>query len=121
MSLSLTKEFILLKRKLQTKINSFVRLRDMGKPCISCQKPCPAGHAGHYIAQGWSGALRFNLDNIHLQCATCNVFKRGNLIEYRINLVKLIGEKRVEYLEAHRHDIKQWRRDELTSIEESLK
>lgn len=109
------------KRKLQKLVNAYVRQRDIREPCISCRKPCPDGHAGHYIAQGWSGALRFNLDNIHKQCVNCNVFRRGNLIDYRINLVRKIGEDKVKYLEDHRHDIKKWTHQELDQIAESLK
>ena len=110
-----------LKKTVQRKVNAYVRLRDSGKPCISCGKPIVSGHAGHYIAQGSSGALRYNLDNVNLQCLADNLFKHGALIEYRIGLVKKIGEKRVKWLEAHRHDIKKWERSELLEIVEQIK
>jgi hypothetical protein len=110
-----------LKKILQKKVNAYIRQRDAGQPCISCGRDCGPAQCGHYIAQGSSGALRYNFDNLNLQGAGCNLYKHGNLIDYRIGLVKKIGLKRVEYLEEHRHDIKKWTREELKLIEESLK
>lgn len=109
-----------LKKKVQKMVNKKVRERDAKEPCISCQKGA-IEHAGHYIAQGSTGALRFDPDNIHGQCSQCNVWKHGNLIEYRINLVKKIGLERVERLERHRHDVEKWTREDLEEIEKALK
>jgi hypothetical protein len=104
-----------LKKEAQKLCNKYIRLRDKDRPCISCEKK-PIEHAGHYIAQGSSGALRYFVDNIHGQCSQCNVWGHGNLLEYRIGLVKKIGRERVEYLEEHRHDIKKWTREELEEL-----
>lgn len=105
-----------LKKELQVIVNKYVRLRDEKEPCISCQRRCEKGHAGHYIAQGASGMLRFNEDNIHKQCPHCNVWKHGNPIEYRINLIKKIGLPRVELLEDQRHEVMKWTREQLEDI-----
>ena len=43
--------------------------------------------------------MRFNEDNVHIQCATCNNYLSGNLIEYRKGLIKKIGVDKVEALE----------------------
>lgn len=108
------------KKVVQRKVNAYVRLRDEGRPCLACKKPVQVAHASHYVAQGSSGALRYNLDNIHVTCNSCNVWKRGNLIEYRIGLCEKIGEERVKWLEEHRHDIKKWTREELKAILDNL-
>jgi len=113
-----------LKKALQIKFNRYIRERDLGKECISCPKILVKGNydAGHFVNQGSCGALRYNPDNVHGQCSpSCNRYKHGNLVEYRIKLVERIGLKKVEWLEAHRHDIKKWTREELKQIEESLK
>jgi len=110
-----------LKKQAQLAVNKYIKLRDLNKPCISCLKMSPSKQAGHYVAQGSSGALRYNEDNIHGQCVPCNLYLHGNLIEYRMNLVKRIGEKRVEYLENHKHDIKKWTREELEEIKKTYK
>lgn len=105
-----------LKKTAQKYFNKYIRLRDRDLPCISCQGNCGKVDAGHYIAQGSSGALRYNEDNVHAQGVGCNRWKHANLVEYRVNLVKKIGEDRVKWLEAHRHDVKKWSREELEEI-----
>lgn len=94
-------------KEAQSSINKYVRLRDDGKPCISCgnnreHKIGLSGHrydAGHYRSRGSAGHLRFNLFNIHKQCVRCNRENSGNVVEYRINLIKRIGLDRVDKLE----------------------
>jgi hypothetical protein len=105
-----------LKKKAQRVFNAWIRKRDENEPCISCQGYCGKWDAGHFWSQGSTGALRYNEDNCHKQGVGCNRFKHGNLLEYRINLIKKIGIKRVEWLDAHRRETKKWQRDELVEI-----
>ncbi|WP_258257474.1 recombination protein NinG [Burkholderia sp. EMB26] len=89
-------------RELQAAFNAWIRARDAGQPCISCGRFHQGqNHAGHYRSVGSEPALRFEPDNVHLQCAPCNTHLSGNLIAYRANLVKKIGIERVEWLEGH--------------------
>ena len=102
--------------------NSWIRKRDAGQPCISCQNPNPKKvNAGHYIASGKSKFLSFNEFNVNLQCEYCNTHLHGNLLEYRINLIKKIGIERVEYLEENRHITKKYLRSELLAITKKYK
>ena len=101
----------------QHAVNAFIRVRDNGKPCISCDKPDNGSHqrhASHYRSVGACSSLRFNTWNIHASCATCNSVLSGNLIEYRIRLVKKEGAERVEWLEGQngivRYDIEYLKR-----------
>lgn len=105
-----------LKKKVQRVFNKWIRTRDAGLPCISCGKISDKVDAGHYIAQGSSGELRYNENNVHLQCTACNRFKHGNLIEYRIGLIEKIGENQVVLLEKMRNKTKKWTREELTEL-----
>jgi hypothetical protein len=85
----------------QTWVNRYVRLRDAGKPCISCgTRSAEKYHAGHFLSRGARPELRFHLDNIHLQCEQCNYFGAGKAAEYRVELIKRIGLERVEWLEG---------------------
>jgi len=77
--------------------NKFIRLRDFNKGCISCGGKVE--HAGHYLSAGHHQALRFMESNCSGQCLRCNHFLRGNAINYRINLIKRIGEVKVTNLE----------------------
>lgn len=86
---------------LQAEVNQYVRLRDKDEPCISCGRHHEGQyHAGHYRTVKACSALRFNLLNIHKQCSACNTHLSGNIVEYRINLVKKIGAEQVEWLEG---------------------
>lgn len=108
-------------KEAQTAFNSFVRHRDSQLPCISCQRH-HAGqyHAGHYRASGAWASLRFNEDNCHKQCQPCNTMKSGNLLEYRINLIKKIGQDRVDWLEGP-HQPAKWTIDQLKQIKAEYK
>jgi|TARA_R100000081_G_C4777739_1_gene149588 hypothetical protein len=104
-------------KEAQTVFNRFIRLRDNGLPCISCQNPNPKKvNAGHYISSGSCKYLTFHLDNVHLQCEYCNTYLHANLVEYRINLIKKVGLDRVLYLENSRHKTKKYTRQELYEI-----
>lgn len=110
-----------LKKSTQILFNRYIRLRDEADPCISCQKAVGPWQAGHYIAQGSSGFLRYNEENCNKQCVTCNLYKHANLIEYRIGLVQKIGRARVEELESYRHETYKYTREELMKIREETK
>lgn len=112
----LVKSLPQLKKQLQSAFNSWIRNRDKDLPCISCGQFKDKYHAGHFIAQGFSGFLRYNEDNCHKQCVGCNLFKRGNLLEYRIALIQKIGRAKVEWLEEHRKDVRKVTREELEEL-----
>lgn len=84
-----------------TAFNRFIRERDVAEPCISCQKPLrPRYHAGHYKTAGGHPELRFEEINCHAQCPPCNSHLSGNIINYRMNLVRKIGVDAVEWIEG---------------------
>tara|TARA_R110000824_G_scaffold376148_1_gene567224 strand:- start:332 stop:847 length:516 start_codon:yes stop_codon:yes gene_type:complete len=106
----------------QIVFNKWIRNRDKGQPCISCQNPKPKKvNAGHYIASGKSKFLTFNEDNVHLQCEYCNTHLHANLVDYRIHLIEKIGIDKVDYLESNRHKTKKYTRDELKEIMQKYK
>lgn len=88
-------------REAQAAFNRYIRIRDAGLPCISCDKPdIGSRDASHYRAKSVVPALRFHEDNCHASCIKCNQHLHGNLIEYRIRLIRKIGLERVEFLEG---------------------
>ena len=91
-------------KMLQTVFNAFIRKRDAELPCISCGTQKNVEYAaGHFYPTTYQ-YLRFNEDNVHKQCnKSCNMMKRGNLLEYRPALIKKIGMERVEVLDNTRH------------------
>ena len=91
-------------QEFQKVFNTFIRLRDKDLGCISCGTMANVEYAaGHFYPTTYSG-LRFNEDNVHKQCNKhCNMMLRGNIQEYRPNLIKKIGIEKVEWLDANRH------------------
>jgi hypothetical protein len=90
-----------LAQEAQVAVNAYVRLRDADLPCVSCGRHHQGQyHAGHYMSRGARPDLRFDLDNIHKQCAPCNEHLSGNIALYRIELVKRIGQAGVDRLEG---------------------
>ena len=91
-------------KKAQTAFNAYIRARDKGKPCISCDKPLDGGantfDAGHYRSVGSAPHMRFVEDNCHGQCKHCNNWLSGNHVEYRKRLLERIGERQLELLES---------------------
>lgn len=88
-------------KEAQQAFNAFIRARDADNPCISCQRHHQGQyHAGHYRTTKAAPELRFNENNVHKQCSVCNNHMSGNILEYRINLIKKIGIELVEYIEG---------------------
>lgn len=93
--------------KLEKVFNAYIRERDKGQPCISCGKKYGTftNSAGHYYPAGNYSFLRFNEDNVHLQCwFNCNKNKHGNISEYTPRLINKIGIERFNYLVENRHN-----------------
>jgi hypothetical protein len=84
--------------------NGFIRARDHGKPCISCDRPHDptpnAWDAGHYRSVGSAKHMQFVEDNVHGQCKHCNHRLAGNHVEYRPRLIARIGLHAVERIES---------------------
>ncbi|AOR28746.1 recombination protein NinG [Formosa sp. Hel1_33_131] len=87
--------------------------------------PSSNAHAGHFYSGGKFPQLKFNEDNVHLQGKSDNYFNGGNQLQYRKNLIKKIGLKRVEELDmladiSKRSSFK-WDRFSLIEIIETYK
>lgn len=103
-------------REAQAAFNSYIRLRDANRPCISCGRFHEGqNHAGHYLSVGANPALRFEPLNVWKQCAPCNTYLSGNAVNYRRALVELIGIEKVEWLEGP-HEPKKYTVDDLIAI-----
>ena len=103
-------------KRVQTEFNKYIRSRDKGQPCVSCQRYHDGQyHAGHYRSVGAHPELRFVEDNCNLQCSVCNNHRSGNLSPYRVHLIAKIGLARVEWLEGP-HDPMKYTVEDLQSL-----
>lgn len=99
-------------KEAQAAFNAWIRERDVGLPCVSCGRHHNGQwHAGHYRTVGGNPELRFEPLNVWRQCAPCNNHKSGDIVNYRLELVKRIGADKVDWLEGphepQRHTIEQ--------------
>ena len=109
-------------KELQIVFNKFIRLRDNGKPCISCGNPnMKKVNASHYYNANNHYNVRFDEDNVHSSCEYCNTYLHGNLIEYRPRLIEKIGEQRFKELEDKARTIRHFTIPELIELKEVYK
>ena len=105
-----------LTKKAQAVFNKFIRLRDAGRSCISCDKLLAGKFdAGHYYSSGGHKNVTFDERNCHGQCVYCNRHLHGNLLNYQIGLVQRIGEE-VFNLSALAHETRKFTKEELNEI-----
>lgn len=105
-----------LMKKAQNQFNKFIRLRDSGKGCISCDKPLiNKFDAGHYFSSGGHKATTFDERNCHGQCVHCNRYLHGNLLNYQIGIVKRIGDELFD-LNKLSQNLKKFSKDEVKEI-----
>lgn len=102
-------------------MGKFVRLRDClwtkKNPewglCISCGGLCQykydesidpkrCGSAGHYVPRA-NMALRWDMENVNLQCRYCNEFLDGNEEGYKEGIIAKYGQATLNRLEQMRN------------------
>lgn len=94
-----------LTEKLDEVFSKYIRLKYSDKRgicyCISCGRPhhWKDIQDGHYMSRRYL-STRWSEDNNRPQCVACNIFNQGNIQAYRVALIKEIGEKRVNLVEA---------------------
>ena len=103
-------------KEAQTIFNKYIRLRDNGLWCVSCNQMPKKKNCGHYFSSGGHSNVRFDEDNCHLQCEHCNTFLSGNLLNYQIGIQKRIGAQKLLELQERAHITKKWSVDELKEI-----
>lgn len=100
----------------QTAFNAYIRERDKGELCISCGNVPKKVNAGHFWNANNHWSVRFDEDNVHVQCEYCNSFLSGNLLPYRANLISKIGFERYDVLEAKAKETRKYTIEELKEI-----
>lgn len=103
-------------KEAQAAFNAWIRERDIGLPCVSCGRHHNGQwHAGHYRTVGGNPELRFEPLNVWRQCAPCNNHKSGDIVNYRLELVKRIGADKVDWLEGP-HEPQRYTIEQLQAI-----
>lgn len=93
-------------KEAQAAWNSYVRMRDYGKPCASCgampeQKYGGTMDCSHYRSVGAAPHLRFHLHNAAAACVRCNRHLAGNIAALRVGMIERFGLAKVEAIETN--------------------
>lgn len=110
-----------LTKKLDKVFSAYIRLRDAMPSgyfkCISCGqiKPFEQADCGHFFSRR-NMSVRFDEDDCHAECRSCNRFSSDHLIGYQANLIRKIGMQRFELLSAKAHQSKHWSNFELEAM-----
>lgn len=112
-------------KKAQVAFNAYIRTRDIGMPCISCEGFRSKGSflGGAYDAGHWHGVaahreLRYKLWNVHRQCKFCNDKLSGHPFGYEAGLRAKFGNEWVEKrkLEVAKTELPQYSIEQLQRI-----
>jgi len=68
-----------------------IQIKRYGSDCYTCPSKDLQGssrHLGHFISSSiCSTELRYSLDNLRVQCYSCNIHKSGNWLAYETHLI----------------------------------
>jgi hypothetical protein len=104
--------------------NKYIRLRDKGQVCISCQKKLKEGNvdAGHMWSAGGHSNLRFNEFNVNAQCSRpCNKDKAGDINNYRLGFVERYGIEKLNEIDSLAKIERKFSKEELKELMQKYK
>ena len=108
-------------KKLDKVFSLYIRLRDAMPSgyvrCISCGriKPFEEVDCGHFHGR-MHMATRYDEDNCHAECRYCNRMSADHIIKYERNLVRKIGQQRVDWLMVKANSTKHYLDSELEAM-----
>jgi hypothetical protein len=106
----------------KTSFQKYIRLRDAGLNCISCDgNDKDLWDGGHYKkAEIYSGVI-FDENNCHKQCRKCNRFLNGNELNYRQGLIKRYGVEYADKIEQKANETRNYKYTKAELIAKKLK
>jgi hypothetical protein len=113
-----------LKKELWKHFARYIKNRD-NWTCVTCGRKGEGQsmNAGHYIAKAACGLeYYFGEQNVHAQCAFCNLALEGNRPEYRKFILSKYGSYTLDELEhnyrrAYKGDSREWLLDKIKYYE----
>ncbi len=98
--------------------HEYIRKRDQGKPCISCDALWnPDFQAGHFYKAELYSTIKHHEFNINGQCKICNLRKDGNESGYRTGFLRRYGIDALMLLDdladTGRQTTHKWNREDL--------
>lgn len=94
-----------LKKKLDIVFSKYIRLRDKGKPCVTCGAPWEPNHQnGHFISRRHF-ATRWDEMNAHGQCPKCNLWGAGEQFAHANAIDLMYGKGTAQSIADRTHGI----------------
>lgn len=110
-----------LKLKAWHLFSTYIKNRD-NWTCFTCNKyeKGRGMHGGHFISRRHNATL-FDERNVHAQCASCNMYRNGEIHLYAQKLIKLHGVEWLDKLIQDSKNVKKFTREELRGLCEQYK
>lgn len=114
------------KQKAMTLMQKLVRMKasdDAGFcQCVTCGvvKHYKEMQGGHYISRKYNATALLE-ENIHVQCASCNCFKNGNMDAYALFMLDMYGREFLDELNQLKHSVRKYTSVELKEIQADLR
>lgn len=107
-------------RKLDKVFSEYIRRRDAVNGYASCftcgtARPWKEMHAGHYVNRDRMNT-RWEEQNVHVQCPSCNTFHEGRKPEYTLFLQGRYGPDIIEKLVRAGKQVKRWDATQLRAL-----
>jgi hypothetical protein len=85
--------------------------------CVTCgnSKPWKEQQNGHFFSRG-RYPTRWDIDNCHIQDAACNVFLKGNYINYTRWMIDTYGREFVDQLEVKSRQVLKIKTKEIIEL-----
>jgi hypothetical protein len=110
-----------IKKKAWTVFSEYIRKKYATKDgyvdCVTCNRVLPWNQmqAGHFI-DGRNNTVLFCETGVHPQCMRCNIFLKGNKIEYYKFMQKNFGEEMIDELRFRAKQTKFYTTDQLEDM-----
>lgn len=110
------KKLATFKRWVWKVFSDYIRERDYWT-CFTCGKVARGSqmHAGHFIPRTYSATM-FDEMNVHAQCFSCNIWKRGNAGEYSSRIIEKYGVEKLNSLVSKSREIHKFTYEELEEL-----
>lgn len=114
------KTYAQLKKELDNVFSLYIRIRYSKDGLVSCFtcgviKPIKQMQCGHYVSRS-NLSLRWSEYNCHVQCFSCNIWKKGNMDVYAIKLITKYGKDILQNLMTEKHQIVKFSTVELEKM-----
>jgi len=113
------KKLSVFKKRVWKAFSDYIRERD-NWTCFTCGKYATgaAMHAGHFVSRVRSATM-FDERNVHAQCYSCNIHKKGNGAEYAARIIERYGQDVFDELIRKSRETHKFTYQELEDIYQS--